>query len=294
MKLYGQTLTIIGNMKVCIEWRKNFRYLPQADEFNINYKENKSKKLLEFLDIYTQSQRVNIRVDRQVSKNDVELLDEIYKMGYDIAILFETAYPENIPMQSYKELSIPFFFGTAVNNWDRLNELIELGVSDIYITGDICFDLKRIAAYVPENIHLRCFVNLCQYEWDNSEGLKTFFIRPEDVDFYGGYIDVFEFFNSVEEQSTLYEIYFHDKEWNGNLREIIKGLKRDLNSYYILGNEFGKTRVNCQRKCIKGGSCRMCDRLAEFADSLEKSPDYEVFKRRMIDGKRSFSETDSI
>lgn len=282
-------------MKSCIEWRKNFRYLTQIDEFNIDYKENKSKKLLQFLDIYAQTQRVNIRVGRQVSKNDVELLDEIYKMGkYNIAILFEVAYPEQIPMQMFKTLSIPFFFGTAVNNWDRLNELIELGVSDIYITGDLCFDLVKLAQYVPENIHLRCFVNLCQAEWDNSDGLKAFFIRPEDIDLYGGYIDVFEFFNSVEEQNVLYEVYFHDKEWNGNLREIIKGLKKDMNSYYILGDQFGRTRISCQRKCIKGGSCKMCDRVIEFAESLEKSPDYEVFKRRMINGQRSLSEGTNI
>lgn len=233
---------------------------------------------------------MNIRVDKYVSKTDVELLEEIHKIGkYKIAILFETAYPEQIPMEMFKEITIPFFFGTAVDNWDKLNELIELGVSDIYITGDLAFDLLNVAKYVPGNIHLRCFVNLCQFEWDNSEGLKSFFIRPEDIDFYGGIIDVFEFFNSVEEQNTLYEIYFHDKEWNGSLREIIKGLKREINSYYILGDEFGKTRASCQRRCLKGGSCKMCDRLVELADSLEKSKDYEVFKRRIINGKRSIS-----
>jgi hypothetical protein len=65
-----------------------------VDEFNINFKENKTKTLLDFLDIYAQSQRVNIRVDKNVSKNDVDLLEEIYKMGkYNIAILFESAYP---------------------------------------------------------------------------------------------------------------------------------------------------------------------------------------------------------
>ena len=282
-------------MKSCIEWRKNFKYLPQIDEFNINYKENKTKQLFDFLDIYAQTQRVNIRVDKQISKDDVEFLDTIYKeKSYNIAILFENVYPEQIPLEMFKTLSIPFFFGTGVNNWDNLNELIELGVSDIYLTGDLCFNLSSVAKYVPGDIHLRCFVNLCQSDWDNSKGLKTFFIRPEDIDFYSGIFDVFEFYKSEDIQNTLYEVYFKDKEWNGNLREIIKGLKRDLNSYYILGDEFGRTRANCQRKCIKGGSCEMCDRLAELADSLEKSPDYEVFKRRMIDGKRSLSEGTDI
>lgn len=283
-------------MKSCIEWRKDFKYLPQIDEFNIDYKENKTKKLIEFLDIYaTQTQRINIRVNKQISKEDVLFLEQLYlTKGYNIAILFNEIYPEQVPIEMLKALKIPFFFGTAVNTWDKLNEIIELGVSDVYLTGDLCFDLINIVKYVPESIHLRCFINICQSDWDNSKGLKTFFIRPEDLEFYGGYIDVFEFFNSVEQQNTLYEIYFHMKEWNGNLREIIKGLKYDINNYYILGNEFGRTRINCQRKCVKGGSCRMCDRLAELADSLLNSKDYEVFRRRMIDGKRSNSEADSI
>ena len=235
-------------------------------------------------------QRVNIRVGNQISPQDVKFLDEIYKeKSYNIAILFETIYPEQIPLEKFSTLSIPFFFEVGIKDWDRLNELINLGVSDIYITGDLGFNLFNVAKYVPADIHLRAFVNLCQYDWDNSEGLKTFFIRPEDIDYYGNIIDVFEFFKSVDEQNTLYEIYFHDKEWNGNLREIIKGLKKDLNSYYILGDEFGRTRAECQRKCIKGGNCQMCDRLAELADTLENSKEYEVFKRRMIDGERSLS-----
>lgn len=295
MKPYILTLKMIGNMKVCIEWRKNFKYLPQVDEFNINYKENKTKQLIDFLNIYAKSQRVNIRVDNKIPKNDILFLDSIYKeKNYNIAILFETAYPEQIPLEMFKELSVPFFFEVGVESWDRLNELISLGVSDIYITGDLGFNLFNVAKYVPANIHLRCFVNLCQAEWDDSKGLKTFFIRPEDIDYYGKIIDVFEFFKSVEEQNVLYDVYFHDKEWNGNLREIIKGLKRDINSYYILGDEFGRTRAECQRKCIKGGNCQMCDRLAELADSLENSKDYEVFKRRIVNGTGSLSEGTDI
>ena len=72
-------------------------------------------------------------------------------------------------------------------------------------------------------------------------------------------------------------------------REIIKGLKLDINSYYILGDEWAKRRIGCQKKCLKGKRCELCKRLVEFAKTLEYSKDYEVFKRRMIDGERSLS-----
>jgi len=57
-----------------------------------------------------------------------------------------------------------------------------------------------------------------------NDGFKQFFIRPEDVDIYGEYVDVIEFYDSIEQQNVLYEVYFKDKEWNGKLREIIKGM----------------------------------------------------------------------
>lgn len=277
-------------MKSCIEWRKNFKYLPQIDQFNIDYKENKSKKLLEFLDVYAQTQRVNIRVENNVSKEDIELIEEIYKLGkYQIALLFDDFLPTNIGQQEIQKLTIPYFFGRPAITWEEVYFLLNIGVSDIYISNQLGFDLERLVQVIPMEVQIRCFVNVCQSFWDDSLGLKAFFIRPEDIDLYGEYIDVFEFWKSVDNQSTLYEIYFHDREWNGNLREIIKGLKLDINSYYILGDEWAKRRIGCQKKCLKGKKCELCKRLVEFAKTLEYSKDYEVFKRRMIDGERSLS-----
>jgi hypothetical protein len=162
--------------------------------------------------------------------------------------------------------------------------MLELGVSDVYIGGMLGFDLERVNKFVPINIQIRSYVNICQYEWDNSKGFKTFFIRPEDLNYYSNFIDVIEFYKSEDIQNTLYEIYFHSKEWNGNLREIIKGLRVDINNYYILGSEFARRRAQCRRKCIKGERCELCDGLIDLAKTLEESKEYDVFKRRMING----------
>ena len=64
------------------------------------------------------------------------------------------------------------------------------------------------------------------------------------------------------------------KEWNGNLQEIIKGLQRNINSYYILGNEFATRRMNCDKKCLKGKRCNLCNYIVDLADSLEHSENY--------------------
>lgn len=263
-------------MKSCIEWRKGFKYLPQIDEFNIDFR-NKEIKLLQFLDIYAKSQRVNIRLDNDYTWDNLDLLIAIYKKGYNIAIIL----PDRYYINQLKKEKVPFYFEELVYTWDQLYGIVSSGVSDIFISGDLGFDLERIKKVFP-NISIRCYANVAQSasNWPSENRFKDFYIRPEDVDLYSNYIDVIEFFNSVDKQNTLYEIYFKDKQWNGKLEEIIIGLKFNINNYYILGSEFARRRSQCQKKCMKGERCRLCDRLAELAESLEKSPDFEVFERR--------------
>lgn len=224
---------------------------------------------------------MNIRVESSIEKKEIDFIELLAKQNkYNIAILFERLYPTNIKKEDLQKIQIPFFFNTIATNWEILNEMLEIGVSDIYVGGILGFDLERVNKFIPENIQIRSYVNICQAEWDNSKGFKAFYIRPEDLNYYANFIDVFEFFKSEDIQNTLYEIYFQSKEWNGNLSEIIKGLKVNINNYYILGPEFARRRAQCRKKCIKGERCNLCDGLADLAKSLEQSKMYDVVKRR--------------
>lgn len=241
--------------------------------------------MVNFLNQYAKTQRVIIRVEKTIEQKDINFLELLATQNnYNIAILFKlspvgfvTFTPAGIDLQNLK---IPFFFDKMITSWEGLREILDLGVSDVYIGGMLGFDLERVNKFIPEGIQIRSYVNVCQANWDNSEGFKTFFIRPEDLNYYGNFIDVFEFYESVDTQNTLYEVYFHTQEWNGNLREIIKGLKLDINNYYILGPEFARRRAQCRRKCIKGERCELCDGLVDLTKSLELSKEFDVFKRR--------------
>lgn len=262
-------------MKSCIEWRKGFKYLPEIDEFNIDFK-NKQIKLKQFLDLYAQSQRVNIRLPKNYKPEDVDLLIAAYEHGYNIRIVVP-------PLVVLQKITAPFYFSEPCWTWDQFMSCISLGVTDVYISGDLGFELDKVSKVAKENnIQVRCYANIAQAnEWEDwSDGIKKFFIRPEDIDIYSEYVDVIEFYGSVERQNVLYEIYFKDKEWNGKLREIIQGIKNDVNNYYLLGEEFAKRRIRCDRGCLKGKNCKLCDRLIDLANSLEESPDYDVFKKK--------------
>lgn len=268
-------------MKSCIEWRKSFKYFDEVDEYNIEYKRDKIDKLIKFLDKYSieKGKRVNIEVG--TNEGDVDVLIEMKKKyDYNIALKMKPLEKKDKILEKLRKNSIPFYFNIYVTRWNQLNEYISCGVSDVIISGELGFDLPRVAAAVGEGIQVRAYVNVSQYIYSSEDTFKSFFIRPEDMDFYSQYIDVAEFYNSDNTQNTLYEIYFKDKKWDGKLREIIKRLDDDVNNYYILGKEFAIQRSKCKKNCIKGERCRLCDVVKELAYTLEKSKEYDVFKRR--------------
>lgn len=266
-------------MKSCIEWRKTFPYLDQVDQYNIVFK-NKTKQLLVFLNQYGVNKRVNI-IFEHPSKSDIELVIQLYKTGkYNIATCLEA---DQYFIQMLKEANIKFYLPLHINSWDALQYAINLGVSDVFITEEMGFDLKRIRKVLKDTgIQIRCYANISQiqYPYEANDGLKGFYIRPEDMDVYDKYVDVIEFYKSVDIQKVLYQAYFKEKKWDGPLMEIIKGLKNPVDNYYILGSDFAKTRVDCKKKCIKGDRCQMCDVVIALANTLRDSPNYQVFRKQ--------------
>lgn len=257
--------------------------MDQVDQFNIDFK-NKETKLLNFLDTFaTGKARVNIYVTEEVTQNELKIICSIAEMNkYNIAVCFQSF---NIFEDLIKKAKIPYYYSQIIDNWEDLNKVLEKTPESIFIGGILGFDLERVHNFCQEKgVRIRCYPNVCQYRWDNSDGIKTFFIRPEDIAIYDEYIDVLEFFNSKNKQNPLYEIYFHDQKWDGDLREIIQGLKYKVNSYYILGKDFAKFRINCKRKCIKHHNCNLCNSIVEFANTIENSSEYEVFERTHRNG----------
>lgn len=226
---------------------------------------------------------MNIRIPVNISATELDLVIAIAeKYAPNIAICFTwtSKYDAEPVYNEVKEHDVPFYFSYPIESLDSLIAYTKLGVSDVFISGQLAFDLDTVKYWTkdrPEKpIQIRCYPNICQngIGFPIDGGIKDFFIRPEDIDLYDEYIDVIEFYDSVDTQNVLYDIYFHTKEWNGNLQEIIKGLQRNVNSYYILGNEFATRRMNCDKKCLKGKRCNLCNYMIDLAESLEKSESY--------------------
>ena len=166
-----------------------------------------------------------------------------------------------------KELKIPFFTGCIATNFDQLQYLCNLAVSDVYLAEDICFDLKRARAVCDHyKVQIRAFPNVGQCSVKSGPALKKFFIRPEDVEEYSDCIDTLEFWGPLDRQVTLLQIY-KKGIWFGDLKDLILDFDLSFDSKTIMP-DFARVRKNCGRKCIKGERCSICDTMYRINQKL--------------------------
>lgn len=254
-------------MKYCIDYYKGFKNLEKADEFTIKYTK-KNDVLIDFLENF-KDKRINLAIEERLSESELKLLKTICDSYSNLFLKFESYDYDYVEVIT--ESGVPFFFGNRVNNWDEFIGLIDLAVTDIYIVEDLAFELDKVSKIAhAEGVRIRTYPNVAQSSWKDSLDIKKFWIRPEDINFYEQYVDVCEFFGSIEQLPTLLKIYKEDKKWFGLLNEIIIGLKTPLDSRFT-HTDFAEKRVRCGKSCQKGGKCRICDRIVELSYKLKEA-----------------------
>lgn len=273
-------------MKYCVPYFKTFKYMTEVDEVIVPYE----RRDVEFINSLTSKEKlitntiiVDIKDMYEFKDHDCLKVFEALKNNYP-EVSFKLRFREhnkdfNEFYNKIKELEIPFFFMDFVRSWDMFHGLIKLGVSDLYIVEELGFELKVLGQIArASSISIRVFANVCQSSWSESDSLKSFFIRPEDVSIYDQYVDVLEFFGEKQnQQEVMFKVYAKDKKWFGPLKEIIVGLDSEIDSRSILPN-FGLIRAGCKKRCVKGEPgyipCKICDRMASISASLLEKGHY--------------------
>ena len=252
-------------MQYCINYNRAFKKPERADEFTIIYNK-KNDSLIDFLEKF-KDKRINLTIEEKLTFSELKLLKTIWDKYLNFVLRIEN-YDEEI-LEDITECGVPFFFSNRVNNWDEFLGLIELGVTDIYIVEDLCFELDKVSLIAHENnVKLRVYPNVAQSSWKYTPEIKKFWIRPEDIDIYSQYVDVCEFFGQDQHVSVLLDVYKKHKQWFGLLNEIIIGLKSNIDSRFIIPR-FAEKRVRCGKECLKGGKCQMCERVISLSHALE-------------------------
>lgn len=248
------------------------------DEISIRY-EAQDKELLTFLEKHA-DKKVTLTIP-QVSFNSfykasawdiINAIQEKYP-SYDLHVCFfepckfDLIAPE--VEECMKHLKVPYYVGDTVTNFAQMHYLITKGVSEIYVAEALCFDLRRAKRTCDRyGVKLRAFPNVAQSEVKDINPLHKFFIRPEDVEEYSDCIDTLEFWGPLDRQATLHKIYTKGV-WFGDLNDLILDLNLSFDSRRIVPG-FAQARKTCDQKCLKGGSCAICDRMLNISKLLEE------------------------
>lgn len=271
-------------MAFCARYDNRSKYLNEIDEIIIPFHDS-DNNLAEFLDAHSK-QRVIVDIKGDWRPFFAAIFTPIAEKYTNIALRFSQFNESMIP--ALQQIKIPYFSAQPIVEWELLNELLKQGVSDVYISGQLGFELEKVARVVaPYGARIRVYPNVVQTARQNTDALKKFFIRPEDVDLYNRrYISTFEFYipNGVDlNWDILYDAYAINKKWSGPLFELIVGLDSDINNMYI-SPKWGEFRINCERNCLKGKNCNMCNTIYELSKSLQK---LEVMPRPPKDTKET-------
>ena len=184
-----------------------------------------------------------------------------------------------------QEYSFPYYWAYPVSTYFELRGLIDLGVSQVFLDAPLTHDLINIKSTIPENIILRACPNKAYNDYmPRANGIKGFYIRPEDISVYNNYISILEFdYSELSQELTLCKIY-KKGVWNGNLNLLINRLNYDIDNRgfeLVPGfleeeeevNEklFAERRISCQQKCQRvPQSCNFCNIIFRFITTLDK------------------------
>ncbi len=250
-------------MKYCINFNKEYHILNEVDEISIIYN-SQDTSLINFLQEH-KNQRIHLAIEENF--NNAELLAAIHKAYPEINFVLKIPNNKEL-INKCKEVNLPFWIRSYINNWDTLTYFLSLGVTDVLITEELGFDIERVAAAAHKcGTKVRIFPNVAQSSINEMYSIKKFFVRPEDIQYYEPYVDVCEFFGTSKNIETYYKVYTKDKKWFGQLKEIIISFNDNLDNRCLLNN-FAQARINCDKKCLKGSKCQLCEKFSHLNQTL--------------------------
>lgn len=255
-------------MLVCLNYRNGNRYNNEAGEFKIKVSKNIDNKLFDFIQQYKDKKLMIDITELDIESNMTVLSTLAAKNVTYILSLEQEKY-----LYLFDEENIKYCFNVGVDNWDTLHAFIKLRVSEMYITNELCFDLSKVRKVLRDaDIRMRTYANVAQSR-DNfgvNSTLKAFFIRPEDLFLFEEIFDSIEFFGPEDREEVLYKIYVKDKKWFGDLREVIIGLREEIDSRFLIPY-FAVRRLDCGKRCYKGSHCQICERTIELMKVMEEN-----------------------
>lgn len=274
-------------MKYCVQYYKDFRYNDIIDEIIYTYNDNIVNDITNAG--WKDTQRIIIDVFAEEDSDTILPILQMCKKVHSNIVICLGTWQINLT-QKLKEIDYPFFFLNTANTNDEVYALIKKGASDVYITESLAFNIVNVGTYCKDKgINVRIIPNVAQYKAgykDEIEDPYKFFVRPEDVELYESYADVFEIKAPTDKLSIIYEIY-RNKQWMGDLGRLITGFSEPFYNSGLVPY-FGPERLKCGQRCMQE-KCNLCQQMKELA---AKFKDNDLTLKRAKD-KEWKNETES-
>ena len=259
-------------MQLAIPWTPNKQNYDIPCEYNIKFvnKPDNLDNLIEFLTNHP-DERFNISIDTSEYNfdfNKIKILNNIHKNIY-IKLTSQTANQQKI----LKDLGIKFFFDQTyfIFNYRMLEDIAALGVTDVYIADDLCYDLSNVRKACDKlNLSVRWILDVIPSGTVNKNAdPRAPWMIPENIDELSKYVDTFEFSEneSWAKLDTLYKIWFKNKQWRENLKALYPQLEIDIWNQSVVP-DLHKVRLNCKYKCAYGSKCKKCEQIIDIANNL--------------------------
>lgn len=248
-------------MKIEIVIEVDFKTLSDEEKLKYFIEQNQDKKIfIKLIPNYVPN----------IFESYIHFFNDLYKDYQNFVVC---GFISDLSLEKIKQdILYPYCNLTIAKDMKDIKEYLNLGVSEIYIQGDLLFNLEEVKALTkPYNVQIRYLLNMPDFSLKEEDNpILTAFIRPEDIKAYEEYIDTIEIYENYQNSfNTILDIYT-DQNWYGDLSILVPWLPH-INNKTILFN-FASNRLNCKRKCLAGGKphCKKCLCILALAEKLEK------------------------
>ena len=247
-------------MHYCLSSQVDKEYLKKADEVRLKYNE-----LNKLLDIYEDNPNITfiIRITSKEDKNKIQWQQlEQYNIMTQNKVIIETDSFQI--MDVCKLFNLQYFYAIPVNTLYEVKALKDYGCCDVRIDAPLTHMLDKLGQY---GMTVRMTPNIAYYKYiPREDGVIGSWVRPEDVELYEPYVEVFEFedCDRVREQA-LYNTYAIHKKWPGSVNNLISNLDYQ-GTNRLIPRDFTELRLMCGQKCLSGHPCKACYTFLDIAD----------------------------
>lgn len=253
---------------------KNLRN-DRVAEFNITFDKDKNSfdKLLEFIDLY-KDRRINIDFKGRYFPTNIAL--SVQKVSDNTYIKLLPEQVQNLP--ELQENNCRYYFGAANSAYNliSLEDMINLGVTDIYPADDLLYDIKHTKEICDNaGIGMRLVCNrIPSTALNRGSNYKSPLFAPQNRQLLDDYFSCYEFDcgNPYDwaKFDVLYRAWFEREGWNGDLAEINDDLRLSF-PLLTIPQYLVSHKLSCKHHCSRPNSmCDKCDQYVRAGIGLTK------------------------